>query len=630
MSDFLGVYEASINGRPYRIIQEQYSRRFLDVVRQQADGGQEPSEFSLNPNDLWRRSQTDWTFGAGQVVFDGVDSSRRRFRSSRNIDPFDDRGQICLTNATARIDTNAGALEYEKMVSTEQAVFVLPTSSTTLQKFTTTQTTTAAAPFNIVDMTSIGQVLYVAVNNGSGSGGVYTDNPEWTKVNDVVPDIIQYVRGRLMVGAGKHLYNITNLGSPAVPTSLTGGLLDSGFRWDAIGDSDNFILAAGHSGRKSHVYRVTLREDGTALTPPVMTAQLPDGEFVRAITTYLGVTAVATTEGLRLGTMSNGELILGPLVHEGSDVHDLEPSGQYIYFTRSGGLSRLNLSRFFEKEELVAAHAGDISTSHVHDVVSIVMRPPGMTVGTSPDYSPLFLQRTAATTDEGGLFEELDGTKAVTGELLTGLITYGMSDTKNFLFLEVVVRADHPNDLVQVLVIDEDENTSLIGSIEGGGQENFIVQLPGEFIEVKFVLARGSATTCPVLERWTLRSLPVPRRTEQLVVPLDVRSSMVALNGAATSQDVWARFTELQSYVRTGEIVTYQEFGTSYLASVENVQMGPDLDVNTRDVMWEGVIVVTLRLYDETLTFLQGSFTDESNDMFGVGTFGSGTFGDRD
>jgi hypothetical protein len=62
------VFPVAINGRPYLIdlkagsFQRQYDARVRDSVDQSA----EPGESAINPQGLWRRSQSSWHYGAGQ------------------------------------------------------------------------------------------------------------------------------------------------------------------------------------------------------------------------------------------------------------------------------------------------------------------------------------------------------------------------------------------------------------------------------------------------------------------------------------------------------------------------------------------------------------------------------------
>lgn len=626
-----GQFIVAINGTAYQAVQEQYGRRFLDVVRQQADNGQEPSEFSLNPNDLWRRAQTDWSLGAGQQTFDGRGSSRNRYRSSTGVDPFMVEGDLQLARGVARIDQNVGADVLTKMVTTSAAAYIMIDGGTTVRKLEATQVDSTDLGFVINDIVAVGDRLFVATTNG-----IYHNDPEWTRVNDLVADKLAYVRGRLMATVGPAIHNITDLGSLTSGATDLADFLDETFEWTAIGETESAILAAGIGGEQSSIYKITLLEDASGLGAPVVAAQMPDGERVRAIKTYLGLTVLATSRGIRAGVMNGAAFVYGPLVYEGSDCWDLEADDKFVYFTVDGGLGRLHLGNFLPDQALAPAYALDVVTDGSFPVYSVVSKPTGATLGTEPAYTLLFLQETDGLAAQGGVLEVSSSKYTTTlASYSTGRITYSMADKKNFLFLEVKADFAAAEDFIQVLRINEAGQEGLIGIMTGPDLTTgtFLLNELGDFIELKFRLKSGdtvNGTTTPVLKRWTLRAMPIPRRTEQVIVPLDLRRSVVGAHGGVEFSDVWAEYQKFQGFVRSGETITYEEFGQAYTATVENVQLGPDLDVDMHDGMWEGICQLTIRIYNEGGLFTGEEQTYATNDMFGVGTFGDGTFGDRD
>jgi len=46
-----------------------FGRQFDARVRDSVDQSAEPGESAINPQGLWRRSQSSWHYGAGQVLF---------------------------------------------------------------------------------------------------------------------------------------------------------------------------------------------------------------------------------------------------------------------------------------------------------------------------------------------------------------------------------------------------------------------------------------------------------------------------------------------------------------------------------------------------------------------------------
>ena len=96
------AYPVAIAGHPYNIEPRLYRRSNIPLQRQADTEDREPGEATLSPAGLWRRSQSDWSLGAGQVWLDEEESTRRRFLSSLGIDVFNDRRIGLLPDPTGR------------------------------------------------------------------------------------------------------------------------------------------------------------------------------------------------------------------------------------------------------------------------------------------------------------------------------------------------------------------------------------------------------------------------------------------------------------------------------------------------------------------------------------------------
>ena len=101
-----GLLPVGIGGRGYLVNVAGIQRETLPVIRQQGDTSNEPGEATISPYDLWRRSVGDWSFGGGQEWFDMPDSDRRRFRTSKGIDPWT-KGKLQLHNQMLRHKVSA-------------------------------------------------------------------------------------------------------------------------------------------------------------------------------------------------------------------------------------------------------------------------------------------------------------------------------------------------------------------------------------------------------------------------------------------------------------------------------------------------------------------------------------------
>ena len=92
-----------LDGVSYLVDTTQYRRTTVPVARQQRDNSREAGENTLDTTGSWVRSQTEWSYGAGQLYLDNEDSDRRRFYSSSGIDIWT-KGQITLLPVTESPD----------------------------------------------------------------------------------------------------------------------------------------------------------------------------------------------------------------------------------------------------------------------------------------------------------------------------------------------------------------------------------------------------------------------------------------------------------------------------------------------------------------------------------------------
>ena len=102
------IYPVAINGRPYMIDTKSndFGRQFDARVRDSVDQSAEPGESAINPQGLWRRSQSSWHYGAGQTYSDTADAEAYRFRSSKGVNVWN-RGEITLLPATTHAYASA-------------------------------------------------------------------------------------------------------------------------------------------------------------------------------------------------------------------------------------------------------------------------------------------------------------------------------------------------------------------------------------------------------------------------------------------------------------------------------------------------------------------------------------------
>lgn len=317
----------------------------------------------------------------------------------------------------------------------------------------------------------------------------------------------------------------------AIVTSHADPLLthaNSSFTWVGFAEGQGDIYAAGYSGDKSLIYRTQIRPDGTALDAPVVAGSLPDGEIVRSIYGYLGILFIGTDNGVRMAVSdANGDLTIGALIETASPVRCFEGQGRFVWFgledydiSRWGsgtydGLGRLDLTQ--QTDQLVPAWASDLmaaaSTSTTESVQSVV---------TFQDRR-LFSIGSSDALSRGVYGEK--ATKVATGYLDSGLVTYGIADTKVATYADLRHRALAGT--VTVYLSADEAAFASIGSSSTPGSARTTDPLDagptrGDTHETRLVLARSGSdtTTGPAVTRLTLRSEPAPARGEVLQWPL--------------------------------------------------------------------------------------------------------------
>jgi hypothetical protein len=623
-------FPASIDGRPYVVSLENYQRISIEKVRQQADGNDEFGESSLNPFSLWRRSQDDWSGGAGQEYLDKrEDSLRRRFYSSSRLDPWE-RGTLRLASAAAyygaadivRMGVADGTMWYVFQDGDDWKLFVLQGESLEstgglfpgIDVFPDTDVfpEPSANGFNLehteadstaVDACSDGIHVYVLDEDGVKVTDTSGTTP--TVVNAQTGDKIAYVRNRLMLADGYDLYNIE---SDAVITQLTPATtVNAAWTWDAFGESTDSIYVAGHSGDRAEIYRITVEEDGVSLEAPVAGASLPYGERCVSLYGYVGgVMVLGTTEGFRVATNDgNGNLFYGPAVDVGGTVSTMTAFGRWVYFggysTTHGFIGRINLGLFVLElqpawsidlfdDTVSRTVQGTYVSERVQDLVITGGRLIWRVEGSDDDF---------ATVEDHIWYEQQDSFSP-TGQLTSGKITYDLADSKVVERIQVLCDPLISGESIQVYV-SVDGIETLVGTINTvdstGGL--FQVEVTGETAEYRIVVNRSpEGTTTPVIQRVTLGALPIAQQGDQFQLPLILREAVWDMGGREYHYEPDEEFAHLKMIERAGVPVTLKLWGDTYRAVIDQVQWGPELDYRSDQRGVQGTCTVVMRTFD--------------------------------
>lgn len=586
------VFPVAINGRPYLVdlkagsFQRQYDARVRDSVDQSA----EPGESAINPQGLWRRSQSSWHYGAGQTYSDTADAEPYRFNTSKGVYVWD-KGEISLLNDTTQVYSTASTNLYATTADTRlygtdgQSVKY----TTDLSTFTTV---TGTAASNLYSIASDGYNVFFSYANGDIDQTNSSISTASAYITGIEAGVMAHVKGRLMVaGQGtdkRKIWNITTTpGTSANNPSALYTHPNTNWEWVGFAAGQNHIYAAGHSGNISVIYKTQIKADGTALDIPSAAAELPQGEICKTIYGYLGYILIGTNDGFRFcSSDSDGNLVVGPLIEISGGVTSFAGIGKYIYFSwtnfdsTSTGIGRMDASVFITTNQ--PAYASDLMATAQGTVLTVH----------EFDNKPVF------TVSGSGVYKTHATDLVSSGYLESGIYRWGVPDAK---FVPKWDIRCHPLDGSITLAIKADggEYHSFAAYSLADGKEKTINGLEDRVFEVeaKLTLARSATDSSlgPELTRWMGRAYAAPLRSQIFSVPL-IMHHKLNIRGREYFQDVDNEMAFLRDLVDTPRIVTYQENQETYSVIVENVQFEVLDDSNLHNRWdWEGTATVIMR-----------------------------------
>lgn len=593
------VFPVAINGRPYMldIKSGDFGRQFDARVRDSVDQSTEPGESAINPQGLWRRSQSSWHYGAGQVFADTADAEAYRFHNSKGINIWD-RGQLSLLPDTTQVYASANDNLYAATADTR--IYGTDNQSvkftTDFVSFTTVTGTQASKLYSIA---SDGYNVFYSYANGDidqTNAGITTSS---AYITGIEAGILRYVKGRLMVaGQGtdrRKIWNITT--TPGTSANNPGALYthpNTNFTWVGFAAGQNFIYCAGYAGNKSLIYKTQIQADGTALEIPTVAAEMPQGEIITAIEGYLGFVLIGLENGWRFCSADgDGNLVVGPLVETGTSVSCFAGIGQYIYFGwtnydgTSTGIGRMNVADQVSVNQ--PAYASDLMVTGQGTVLDI------------HEYggSPVF------TVSGLGAYRKHPTNLVASGSLDSGVYRWGVPDAKfvpkwdlrtepllGTVRLEAAYNAGDNADDSEFNIIG---TMTTVGTLEAtfGGSEERVFEA-----EARLTLTRSTtdATVGPYVTRWLGRAYAAPLRSQIFSVPILLHHVITPSNGKDYWFDVEDERNRLEDLVLNPRVVTYQEGTRNFSVVVEDVRWKPVKAYDAHKPWdWDGTCTVIMR-----------------------------------
>jgi hypothetical protein len=615
------AYDVAVGGLPffYAISDARpYIRQTAPFRKEQSDIGTEPGEQSLT--GFWLRSQSSFHNGTGIKFYDpsAGETVNYRFADSDNVDVWT-KGQVTLLKETANMtDVTTGVYKVLSIVdgSTNKILGWIP-ASTTIKNYTAsgtavtyTDVTGIAQPLDtaILAVATDGTNLFIADNDHIYTGPIATPAAGYSRYYNTGSEkvVLNWVKQRLVACIGASVYELTNAkGSTHTLPTAAYTHPNADWTWTSISEGGSAIYAAGYAGGNSAIYKFTLSTAGVmpTLTSGIVAAQLPIGEIVYKIESYLGYLMIGTNKGMRVATISEGattagDLSYGPLIFEDTNgVYDFAFRDKYVWATgtigTSPGLYRIDLGT--EIESLRFAYAKDTYLTGVTGYA------------TSVDFIGNTNQLAFTTSGSNGIAVQSTTVLSTTGSITTGKIRFSTLEPKNYKRL--IARGSFTSgDFTLSSLATEASGTetqydhitynSGVAAVEVTTSQPEVAQ---EFLAYKFTLSRDTTdtTTGPTFKGYQAKATIASPRNRVIRFPVycfdvetDRFNTVVGFEGRA-----FERIQLLEEIEKTGDVLTWQDLttGESRQAVIEQVTFTRMTPPDKRFDGFGGIIEITVR-----------------------------------
>lgn len=607
-------YQWALAGLPWLSAisdERKMTRAGAPIKKDQIDQQQIPGEQSLA--SWWLRSQMTFIGGAGLLYQDPSADNQYaiRFSDSVGVNPWVNGKLTLLRETSARIADGTSNKHFvvgwsdgtDRYWSAVNNVLKSDTGSAT--------TTITWGGANIIrSLTSDGTRYYAADNvsvwrgTGNGAGAALCA----TGTTSVV---VRWAKGRLMLAQDNLIYEVDNAGAKTLKFTH----LNPSFTFTDFADGTNAIYASGYAGSQGEIYKFGLDTTGavpTLASGGVLAAQLPRGEIVHAITTYLGsFVGIGTSRGFRVGQIDdNGDIQYGPLlITNASGVKAVAAYDRFFFVAATNaidgnsGLYRVDLGQPLQSGDISPsvrfAYATDLQ-AHVTGEVS------GVTNHGNSDRMAL------AVIAQGSYLESATVLES-TGYLETGRVRFNTIEPKIFKF--VTVRTAAPlKGSVAVSVIDPGGgDTSILTIAEGGSTEieNIVMPAPStaaEWVQLRLSLTRSAVDTTLGAEvnAWQLKAMPGAVRQRIITMPLACWDFEKTQSGQVVGYEgrTLARLAAFEQVFSRGDAIPFQDLknGTSDLVVIDDYRFEQAAQPGSNRSVYGGVLWVELRTIADVIT----------------------------
>jgi hypothetical protein len=581
-----------------------YERATEQTRKQQIDTSNAAGEQSLS--NWWFRSQASWDMGAGVKWYDRIDDTAdARYYQSQGIDIWEP-GELTLLR---RMDVAPGTLPpgahgYVCSFDTSAGAGYLEWRGETVRRFNnaavahTATTGTTGTTFS--QPLAVGGVAFSA-----GLNGVWKYDPASTSLTKPITYTLTtrarvwYTKARLFIAVANVLYAVAITKSGAL---VAGEILythdDTAWTWTGVTEAAGAVLASGYSSGTSSILRFALGVDGSnnpILEQSGTVQEMPHGETIRAMGSYLGTTLVlGTTRGVRVGQLNSaGDVQLGPLTVETiNPVVGVTFDDRFAYATLEGG--HLDGKSGAVRVDLSApigdtgrcAYAPDVELETATGIESIA------TLG-----GRVILSTTT------GLFIASSSSFVTQGVLDTGRIRFGTTEQKAFRFLRVSCRTNQGAVILSVVdeagteqgVVSMDDTfstTSDLPIVAPGGR------LLNQYLSFRVYLnASGDATSSPVLSSLSVKAVPAAQRIRLIQYPLSLFAQEVGAQGMTYRSDPYQRLRALEVLEETSAPIRVRDYRTheTFTGQIDSINFVGPYAADRGGANYGGVATVIVR-----------------------------------
>lgn len=610
-------YVFAIGGMPFLTAisdDRPMTRAGAPVRKDQVDQQQIPGEQSLA--GWWLRSQQSFIGGAGLLYQDPSSDNQYalRYGDSVGLNPWEN-GRLTLLRETSQRIVDGTADKHHLVGWNDGTDRYWSAVGNVLKSDTGSAITTITwgGANTIRSLTSNGTAYYAADNvgiytgTGSGAGAL-----AWNTGS--ANTVVRWVKGRLMAGIGASLYELVGGAPPVLPTPKFTHL-NASWVWTDIAEGTNAIYASGYAGSQGGIYKFVLDTSGnvpTLASGGILAAQLPRGEIVHCMTTYLGsFVGIGTNRGFRVGEIDDqGDLRYGPLLIENSSGVKAVAAYDRFFFVAAtnaiegdSGLYRVDLGQPIQDNggspSVRYAYATDLQSKVTGEVSSVT------NFGNS--------DRMALAVVGQGSYLESASTLEASGYLTTGRVRFNTLEDKIFKFVDVKT----PNSLmgsVGVSVIDPGgADTSIITVSEGSSLaiQNVALTSPAtavEWLQLKLSLTRsaGDATQGGEVNGWQLKAMPGAVRQRIITIPLLCYDKEATRSGQFIGREgrCLERLEAFEQIFARGDAVAFQDLknDSSVLVVVDDYRFEQKSPPAARASGYGGVLWVELRTIADVIT----------------------------